>query len=42
MMAYFEQYTYMGPDAADRIMMANKIATDNFLTLDQWIKQHVN
>lgn len=42
MMAYFEQYTYMGPDAADRIKLANKIATEPFLTLDQWIKQNVN
>lgn len=42
MMAYFEQYTYMGPDAADRIILANKITTDQFLTLDQWIKQNVN
>ncbi len=42
MMAYFEQYTYMGPDAAERIKLANKIATEPFLTLDQWIKQNVN
>ena len=42
MLAYFESYTYMGPDAAAQIEMAKEISTGEFMSLDEWIKQNVN
>ncbi|MCE7064077.1 NmrA/HSCARG family protein [Dyadobacter sp. CY326] len=37
MFGYFETYTYMGPDAASRIALANEIATDKFVPLKEWL-----
>ena len=42
MFAYFEKYTYMGPNSQERIQMAQAIATDKFSSLDEWIKQNQN
>lgn len=42
MLAYFETYTYMGPNANNRIRMAKDVATGDFLSLDEWIKQITN
>lgn len=40
MFAYFEEYTYMGPNSENNIQLANEIATEKLVTLDQWIKQN--
>lgn len=42
MFAYFEAYTYMGPEGARQIDLANEIATDKFTSLNNWIKQNAN
>lgn len=42
MLAYFEVYTYMGENADERIQLAKEIATQDFVTLNEWIKQNVN
>lgn len=42
MLAYFESYTYMGPNSDDRIQLAKEIATGKFTSLDEWIKQIAN
>lgn len=40
MLAYFESHTYMGPDSEDRIQLAKEIATEDFISLNDWIKQN--
>ena len=40
MFGYFENHTYMGPDAAARIELANEIATEKFVPLRDWL--HAN
>ena len=40
MLAYFENHTYMGPNADDRIQQAKEIATGKFTSLKEWIKQN--
>lgn len=40
MLAYFEAHTYMGPDSQTKINEAKAIATDDFTSLDEWIKQN--
>lgn len=40
MFAYFDAYQYMGPDADDRIQLAKEMATAEFTSLDNWIKQN--
>lgn len=40
MFGYFEKYTYMGPDAASRIELAKEIATDDFVPLQEWLRQN--
>ncbi len=40
MLAYFETHTYMGPDSEAQIQLAKDIATEEFTTLDEWIKQN--
>jgi len=40
MLAYFEAYTYMGPNSEERIQSAKDIATANFTSLNEWIKQN--
>ncbi len=42
MLAYFEAHTYMGENADERIQLAKEIATEDFVTLNDWIKQNVN
>jgi uncharacterized protein YbjT (DUF2867 family) len=42
MLAYFEAHTYMGENADERIQSAKEIATEDFVTLNDWIKQNVN
>ncbi len=40
MMAYFENYSYMGPDSENNIQQANAVSTESFKSLDEWIKQN--
>jgi len=42
MLAYFEAHTYMGENADERIQLAKEIATEDFTSLNNWIKQNVN
>lgn len=42
MLAYFEAHTYMGENADERIQLAKEIATEDFTSLNDWIKQNVN
>lgn len=42
MFAYFEESTYMGPNADAQIRMANEITTEAFLSLEEWIKHNMN
>lgn len=39
MLAYFEEHTYMGPNSEAQIQLAKEIATENFTSLNEWIKQ---
>jgi len=38
MLAYFEEYTYMGPNSETQIQLAKEIATEEFTSLIDWIK----
>ena len=40
MLAYFEAHTYMGPNSDAQIQLAKEIATENFTSLNEWIKQN--
>ena len=40
MLAYFQAHTYMGPNSAAQIQLAKEIATEEFTSLDEWIKQN--
>lgn len=40
MMAYFENFSYMGPDSEINIQQANAVTTESFKSLDEWIKQN--
>lgn len=40
MLAYFEGYTYMGPNSETQIQEAKNIATEAYTTLNDWIKQN--
>lgn len=40
MMAYFETHSYMGAEAESQIQLAKDIATEKFISLNQWIKQN--
>lgn len=40
MLAYFEAYTYMGPNSEAQIKLAKEIATEEFTSLNQWVKQN--
>lgn len=42
MMAYFEAYTYMGPNSDGQITLAKEVAGGNFNPLKNWIKENVN
>jgi len=42
MFAYFEAHTYMGENAEERIRLAKEIATEDFTSLNDWIKQNIN
>jgi uncharacterized protein YbjT (DUF2867 family) len=39
MFGYFENYSYMGPNSEIRIQQANALATEGFMSLNEWIKQ---
>lgn len=41
MLAYFEKYTYMGPNSEAQIQLAKEIATEPFVPLEHWIRQNV-
>ena len=38
MLAYFEAHTYMGPNSEVQIRLAKEIATEEFTSLNEWIK----
>lgn len=38
LLAYFESYTYMGPNSEAQIQMAKEISTEPFIPLNEWIK----
>ena len=38
LLAYFEAYTYMGPNSDAHIQMAKEISTEPFTSLKEWIK----
>jgi uncharacterized protein YbjT (DUF2867 family) len=40
MLAYFEAHTYMGPNSETQIELAKEIATEEFTSLNEWIKQN--
>lgn len=40
MLSYFEAHSYMGPNSEARIQLAKEIATENFTSLKEWIKQN--
>ncbi|TDQ15078.1 uncharacterized protein YbjT (DUF2867 family) [Algoriphagus boseongensis] len=40
MFSYFDSYQYMGPDSSERIQLANEIATEEFKSLKDWIKEN--
>ena len=40
MLAYFETHTYMGPDNEAKIQLAKDIATEQFTSFNDWIKQN--
>jgi uncharacterized protein YbjT (DUF2867 family) len=42
MLAYFETYSYMGPNANERIELAKEISIEPFISLNEWIKQNAN
>ncbi len=37
---YFEKYTYMGPNSKPQIELAKEIATSEFVSLQEWLKQN--
>ena len=37
---YFEAHTYMGPNSEAQIELAKEIATEDFTSLNEWIKQN--
>ena len=37
---YFEAHTYMGPNSEAQIQLAKEIATEEFTSLNEWIKQN--
>lgn len=40
MFGYFEKYTYMGPGSSPQIELAKEIATDKFVSLQNWLGQN--
>ncbi|MEZ4772529.1 MAG: NmrA/HSCARG family protein [Bacteroidia bacterium] len=40
MLAYFENHTYMGPNSEAQIQLAKEISTEQFTSLNDWIKQN--
>jgi hypothetical protein len=40
MFAYFEKHTYMGPGSGSQIELAKEIATGDFQSLREWLRQH--
>ncbi|MFT6922231.1 MAG: hypothetical protein ACJA1C_001233 [Crocinitomicaceae bacterium] len=42
MFVYFEAFTYMGADVENQIQVAKEIATEDFTSLNEWIKLNAN
>ncbi|MCZ6671669.1 MAG: NmrA/HSCARG family protein [Verrucomicrobia bacterium] len=42
MMNYFEDYTYFGPDADEKIALAKELCPDGFTTFAKWAKENMN
>jgi uncharacterized protein YbjT (DUF2867 family) len=40
MFEYLEAYSYMGPNSEAQIQLAQEVATENFTSLNNWIKQN--
>lgn len=40
MLNYFEVHTYMGPHSEAQIQLAKEVATEEFTSLNEWIKQN--
>lgn len=40
LLAYFEIYTYMGPNSDSQVLAAKQIATEPFIPLKEWIKDN--
>ena len=40
MFGYFEKHTYMGPDSKSRIELAKEVATQEFITLRDWLREN--
>jgi uncharacterized protein YbjT (DUF2867 family) len=42
MLAYFQAYSYMGPDSDDQIQLAKEVSIEPFMSLEDWIAQSTN
>lgn len=40
MFGYFETHTYMGPGSAAQIELAKEVATEKFVSLEQWLQKN--
>ncbi len=40
MLAYFEAHSYMGPNSESQILLAKEIASEEFISLNEWINQN--
>ena len=40
MFGYFEKYTYMGPNSKTNIDLAKEIASDDFVSFNEWLKEN--
>ncbi|MCJ8155778.1 hypothetical protein MKJ01_18670 [Chryseobacterium sp. SSA4.19] len=41
LLAYFEAYSYMGPNSDNQVQKAKEISTEPFVSLNDWIKLNV-
>ena len=41
MMNYFEEYTYFGPNAENKIALARKLCPEGFTTFEKWASQNM-
>ena len=42
MLAYFEAYSYMGPNSDKQMELAHEIATEEFTSLNEWIRNVIS